>query len=73
MTKFTTTYTQTDECEPVFTIIFKTDDEEMYKKVQKSCQDMVDISRLRFVNEIIRNQINEYELKDAILRGGRYA
>lgn len=73
MTKLTTTSTQTDEREPVFTIIFKTDDEEIYKKVQKSCQDMVDISRLRFVNEIIRNQIKEYELKDAILRGGRYA
>lgn len=51
MTEFTTTYTQTDECEPVFTITFKTDDEEMYKKVQKLCRDMADISKLRAANE----------------------
>lgn len=51
MTEFTTTYTQIDECEPVFTIIFKTDDEEMYKKVQKLCRDMADISKLRAANE----------------------
>ena len=73
MTEFTTTYTQTDECEPVFTIIFKTDDEEMYKKVQKLCRDMADISKLRAANENIRNQIRGNELRSSVITGGRYA
>ena len=73
MTEFTTTYTQTDECEPVFTIIFKTDDEEMYKKVQKLCRDMADISKLRAANENIRNQIRDNELRSSVITGGRHA
>lgn len=73
MTEFTTTYIQTDECEPVFTIIFKTDDEEMYKKVQKLCRDMADISKLRAANENIRNQISGNELRSSVITGGRHA
>ena len=46
---------------------------EMYKKVQKLCRDMADISKLRAANENIRNQMKEYELKDAFLRGGHNA
>ena len=72
MTEFTTTYTQTDKCEPVFTIIFKTDDEEMYKKVQKLCRDMADISKLRATNENIRNQISGNELRSSVITGGRH-
>lgn len=76
MTEFTTTYTQTDECEPVFTIIFKTDDEEMYKKVQKLCRDMADISnisKLRAASESIRDQIRGNELMSSVITGGRHA
>lgn len=72
MTELTTTSTKTDDREPVFTIIFKTDDEEIYKKAQKLCQDMVDISRLRFVDETIRNQIRYNKLGSSVIPGGRH-
>ena len=48
-------------------------DEEMYKKVQKLCRDMADISKLRAANEIIRNQIRGNELRSSVITGGRHA
>ena len=73
MTEFIAKSTITNDSEPVFMVIFKTDDEEMYKKVQKLCRDMADISKLRAANESIRNQIRDNELRSSVITGGRYA
>lgn len=74
MTTFIAKSTLTNDSEPVFTVIFRTDDEEMYKKVQKLCRDMVDISKLRTANESIRNQkMKAIELKNIIPNGGNHA
>ena len=73
MTEFIEKSTITNDSEPVFMVIFKTDDEEMYKKVQKLCRDMADISKLRAASENIRDQIRGNELMSSVITGGRHA